>query len=205
MTYKLKITKTALKEWKKLDVTTRNQFKKKLKDRLNDPHIESSKLRSMPGCYKIKLRTVGYRLVYQVVDDIVTVEVITVGRRDGQIYKKAAELLSKTPPTVNMDVGQMHTYELPITAAQMTVKYPDDLKIESSQEKPTQVKVTYSDGPSTKTRQLLFTRDEMPVKDHIDLGVVEVDIPRAGGVYSREGMSSEDTKRPPEYRAYLSR
>ena len=48
----------------------------------------------MPGCYKIKLRSVGYRLVYRVVDEALLVEVITVGRRDSKIYEKAAELIS---------------------------------------------------------------------------------------------------------------
>ena len=94
MSYKLAFTKTALKEWKKLDGKIRGQFKKKLEERLEDPHVPASGLYSMPGCYKIKLRSVGYRLVYQVVDEALLVEVITVGRRDSKIYEKAAELIS---------------------------------------------------------------------------------------------------------------
>jgi mRNA interferase RelE/StbE len=94
MSYKLAFRKKALKEWKKLDGTTRSQFKKKLEERLEDPHVPASGLHSMPGCYKIKLHSVGYRLVYQVVDEALIVEVITVGRRDSKIYEKAAELIS---------------------------------------------------------------------------------------------------------------
>jgi len=94
MSYKLAFTKKALKEWKKLDDTTRRQFKKKLMERLEEPHVPASSLHSMPDCYKIKLRNAGYRLVYQVDDETVLVEVITVGRRDSGIYEKAAELLS---------------------------------------------------------------------------------------------------------------
>lgn len=36
----------------------------------------------MADCYKIKLRQAGYRLIYRVDDDVVTVSVIAVGKRD---------------------------------------------------------------------------------------------------------------------------
>jgi mRNA interferase RelE/StbE len=39
-----------------------------LERRLQEPRVPSARLRDLPGCYKIKLRTVGYRLVYQVLD-----------------------------------------------------------------------------------------------------------------------------------------
>ena len=93
MSYELAFTEEAKSEWDKLDNTVRSQFKKKLQSVLEEPHIPANALRSMSGCYKIKLRTVGYRLVYQVDDEIVLVEVITVGRRDSRIYEKAAKLL----------------------------------------------------------------------------------------------------------------
>ena len=95
MSYELAFTEEAKSEWDKLDNTVRSQFKKKLASVLEQPHIRASALHSMPGCYKIKLRSVGYRLVFQVDDQIVLVEVITVGRRDSRIYGKAAELLSQ--------------------------------------------------------------------------------------------------------------
>lgn len=94
MSYELAFTEEAKSEWDKLDNTVRSQFKKKLESVLEEPHIPGSALRSMSGCYKIKLRSIGYRLVYQVDDDTVLVEVITVGRRDSRIYEKAAKLLS---------------------------------------------------------------------------------------------------------------
>ncbi|OAV33457.1 hypothetical protein AO365_1790 [Moraxella catarrhalis] len=37
--------------------------------------------------YKIKLKTIGYRLLYEVIDNEVVVLVVAVGRRD-KIYKK---------------------------------------------------------------------------------------------------------------------
>ncbi|NVN65428.1 addiction module toxin RelE [Pseudomonas putida] len=49
---------------------------------------------SLPDCYKIKLRSSGYRLVYQVIDQEIMVFVVAVDRRErNQAYKKAAERL----------------------------------------------------------------------------------------------------------------
>ena len=79
MSYKLVFKEEALKEWKKLDNGIRNQFSKKLKERLVNPRIESSRLSGMKHCYKIKLRSAGYRLVYQVREKEVIVSVVAVG------------------------------------------------------------------------------------------------------------------------------
>ncbi len=90
MNYKLKFLPTALKEWKKRDNSLQTQFKKKLSERLVTPHIPSSKLSGFENHYKIKLRTSGYRLVYEVIDNDLFVLVIVVGKRDKNIvYKKA--------------------------------------------------------------------------------------------------------------------
>ena len=90
MSYNLKFLPTALKEWKKLDSTIQHQFKKKIAERLEKPHIRSSRLSGFENHYKIKLRTSGYRLVYEVIDSNLVVLVITVGKREkNRIYKKA--------------------------------------------------------------------------------------------------------------------
>lgn len=60
MIYELEFKKSALKEWKKLGATVQSQFKKKLKDILENPHIESAKLSGGNERYKIKLRQVGF-------------------------------------------------------------------------------------------------------------------------------------------------
>ena len=73
---------SALKEWKKLGHTLQVQFKKKLKERLENPRVPASQLHGRKDQYKIKLRGAGYRLVYRVEDDIVTVTVIGVGKRE---------------------------------------------------------------------------------------------------------------------------
>lgn len=84
MTYELRFRTSALKEWRKLDGTLRAQFKKKLQERLEHPHVPASALSGLPGvqAYKIKLRQSGYRLVYTVEDAVVTVTVVAVGKRE---------------------------------------------------------------------------------------------------------------------------
>jgi mRNA interferase RelE/StbE len=94
MTYKLEFKKSALKEWHKLAHTIKEQFKKKLKERLENPHIPSAALSGAQNIYKIKLRQLGYRLVYSVEDKAVTVTVIAVGKRDrNEIYDVALSRL----------------------------------------------------------------------------------------------------------------
>ena len=84
MTYELEFHEEALKEWKKLDPLTRAQFKKQPEKRLENPHVPSSRLhgKDMRNAYKIKMRDVGYRLVYEVNDAILTVLVLAVAKRD---------------------------------------------------------------------------------------------------------------------------
>jgi len=90
MNYKLKFLPTALREWKKLDNSVQLQFKKKLRERLESPHVPSSQLSGFENHYKIKLRATGYRLVYEVVEEEIFILVIAVGKRDkSQVYKKA--------------------------------------------------------------------------------------------------------------------
>ena len=48
----------------------------------------------MKDCYKIKLRSAGYRLIYQVRDLEILVSVVAVGKRDrNQVYNIAAKRL----------------------------------------------------------------------------------------------------------------
>ena len=87
MTYSIEFKKSALKEWRKLGHTLREQLKKKLKERLENPHVPPSALSGASNLYKIKLRQLGYRLVYSVDDDVIIVTVIAVGKRNrNEIY-----------------------------------------------------------------------------------------------------------------------
>ena len=90
MSYSLLFHALALKEWKKLDASIREQFKKKLAERLQQPKVPSSALSGMRDCYKIKLRSIGYRLVYKVNDDILFVTAISIGKRERlEAYRQA--------------------------------------------------------------------------------------------------------------------
>lgn len=94
MTYELAFKTSALKEWKKLGHTLQAQFKKKLAERLANPHVPGAALSGAVNVYKIKLRQAGYRLVYSVEDNTVTVTVIAVGKRDrNQVYDLALSRL----------------------------------------------------------------------------------------------------------------
>lgn len=99
MTYSLEFKKTALKEWRKLGHVIKQQFKKKLAERLEHPHVPASSLSGAPNLYKIKLRQLGYRLVYSVSDETITVTVIAVGKRNrNEIYTIALDRLRDHQP-----------------------------------------------------------------------------------------------------------
>tara|TARA_R110000868_G_scaffold292568_3_gene553095 strand:+ start:1133 stop:1420 length:288 start_codon:yes stop_codon:yes gene_type:complete len=94
MTYKLKFLPAAKKEWDKLAEPLKKQFKNKLAQRLENPHVPSAKLKGYESVYKIKLRTAGYRLAYEVLDNEIVIYVLAVGKRDkNTIYKKLASRL----------------------------------------------------------------------------------------------------------------
>lgn len=94
MSYRLRFHELALAEWRRLDASIREPLKKKLAERLEHPRIPSAALSGMPDCYKIKLRSAGYRLIYRVDDTVVFVTVIAVGRRDKQkVYEMAQSRL----------------------------------------------------------------------------------------------------------------
>lgn len=95
MSYELEFLEEALKEWRKLDSNTREQFKRKLAERCENPHVPSARLHGAINVYKIKLRKIGYRLVYQVVEKDIVVLVIAVGRRDRAGFYDAA--IGRTP------------------------------------------------------------------------------------------------------------
>ncbi|MGR3978999.1 type II toxin-antitoxin system RelE/ParE family toxin [Acinetobacter sp. 1207_04] len=86
MSYKLKFKETARKKFSKLNPDIAKQILKKLVKVLENPKIPKNKLSGSSDQYKIKLKSVGYRLVYQVIDNELVIVVIDVDRRD-TIYK----------------------------------------------------------------------------------------------------------------------
>ncbi|WP_294959149.1 type II toxin-antitoxin system RelE/ParE family toxin [Sulfurovum sp.] len=96
MTYKLTFIKKSEKEWKKLNASIREQFKKKLKKRLENPHVPHDKLSGFANVYKIKLRSSGFRLAYEVVEEKIIVVVLSVGKReDNAVYSEIEKRMDK--------------------------------------------------------------------------------------------------------------
>jgi mRNA interferase RelE/StbE len=95
MRFDLLFLPSALKEWQKLGATVRDQFRKKLDERLDGPRVAGDALHGLADHYKIKLRSAGYRLVYRVDDGTVTVIVVAVGKRErSDVYRSAARRTS---------------------------------------------------------------------------------------------------------------
>ena len=98
MTYSLEFDRRALKEWNKRGDTLRQQFKKKLAEVLENPRVEANRLRHLPDCYKLKLRSAGYRLIYQVIDQEVVVFVVAIGKRERETaYQDAQDRITQQP------------------------------------------------------------------------------------------------------------
>lgn len=92
MSYELEFHPDALEEWGKLDRSVHDQFKKKLEEQLVNSLVPASKLSGQKDRFKIKLRNVGYRLVYEVRNTKFVVVVVAVGKRErNAVYKAAAK------------------------------------------------------------------------------------------------------------------
>lgn len=91
MKFEIEFYELALKEWKKLDTVIKEQFRKKLKKLQANPYIESARLHNdLNGCFKIKLKASGYRLVYKVIDEEIIILVIAIGKREkSNVYDEA--------------------------------------------------------------------------------------------------------------------
>lgn len=82
MSYDLQFHPDALEEWRRLDKAIRERLKKKLSERLVEPKVPASRLAGRPNRYKIKLRSAGIRLVYELREAELIILVVAVGRRD---------------------------------------------------------------------------------------------------------------------------
>jgi len=90
MIYELAFLEPALKEWQERDRNIRDQFKKQLAERLGNRHVPAAELSGAANRYKIKLRSSGYRLVYEVRDEQLVVIAVAIGKRErNAVYKTA--------------------------------------------------------------------------------------------------------------------
>jgi len=93
MTYKLKFHPDALDEWECLPSAVKEYFKGKLKERLQHPHIPKARLSGGYNLYKIKRKHPPFRLTYHVNDTDLIVTALSVGKRDGDVYREMLERL----------------------------------------------------------------------------------------------------------------
>ena len=91
MTYSLEFHEKALKEFKDLRPEVRDRFRDKIKERLAEPRVLKDKLRGYPNRYKIKMKRPPFRLVYEIIDDRIVIQVLAVGKRErSEVYRTAA-------------------------------------------------------------------------------------------------------------------
>ena len=88
MSYELAIHPEAEKEWGKLDGSIKRRFKEKFaKERLQHPRVAKDSLRELPDCYKIKITTPQFRLIYHVNDAKRILTILSVASRD-DVYEE---------------------------------------------------------------------------------------------------------------------
>jgi mRNA interferase RelE/StbE len=110
--YRLQFLAAAKTEWDKLDGSVQLQFTKVLAKRLEAPRVPKSALAGMVDCYKIKLRTVGYRLVYQVRDESLVLLTVAVGKRDrNAVYNVAMARLPAVVPEKTTKAMQAESHK----------------------------------------------------------------------------------------------
>lgn len=95
MTYSLKFHPDALKEWNNLSAADKGYFKKKLEQRLKNPHIHGSRLSGGHNLYKIKRMRPPLRLTYHADDQDLVVTALSVGKRDGDVYSEMIKRYEK--------------------------------------------------------------------------------------------------------------
>jgi mRNA interferase RelE/StbE len=94
MTYELAIHPDAEKEWAKLDGGIKRRFKEKFaKERLLIPRVAKDALRELADCYKIKITTPQFRLIYHVNDAMCLLTILSVASRE-DVYEELRSRLS---------------------------------------------------------------------------------------------------------------
>lgn len=95
--FKIQFIKESAKDWDKLDNSVKPELKKNLQPRLQNPIVESSRLRGdLSDCYRVKAPKSGYRLIYMVENEALVILVVAVGKReDEEVYKTAAKRLGR--------------------------------------------------------------------------------------------------------------
>ncbi|MEQ1837164.1 MAG: type II toxin-antitoxin system RelE/ParE family toxin [Candidatus Nitrotoga sp.] len=93
--YDLAIHPLAEKEWGKLDGSIKRRFKEKLaKERLRQPRVAKDVLRELTDCYKIKITTPQFRLIYHVNDQDRVLTIVAIATRN-DVYEELRSRLAR--------------------------------------------------------------------------------------------------------------
>jgi mRNA interferase RelE/StbE len=94
--YKVVFRPRAAKSFKKLDVADQRQIARKLIERSANPNVPGDRVREIPNAYKIKLRSSGIRLIYQMRESELVILVLAIGKREREeAYKDAIREFGK--------------------------------------------------------------------------------------------------------------
>ena len=80
-----------------MDGSVKETLRKLLQQRVNSPHVPGGALHGdLLGCYKIKLKKQGIRLIYRVDEGALIVMVMAVDKReDAAVYRSAMERVNE--------------------------------------------------------------------------------------------------------------
>lgn len=89
---------SAARAFKRLGTSDQRQILRKLEERRAGPRVPGDAVRGIPDAYRLKLRSSGIRVVYQVLDRTLLILVLSVGGREREeAYKDAERELRKRP------------------------------------------------------------------------------------------------------------
>lgn len=88
--YKILFRPRAEKAFNRLSFANRQQLARKLDERRRNPRVPADSVREIKDGYRIKLRSAGLRLIYQVRDNELVILVLAVaGREREEAYAEA--------------------------------------------------------------------------------------------------------------------
>lgn len=95
--YRLIFASKARRAWLALDGSVRKLLWPLLARRLDEPRVPSAALSGpLAGCYKIKLRKQGIRLIYSIEDNRLIVTVLGIGKRENdESYDETTTVLRR--------------------------------------------------------------------------------------------------------------
>jgi mRNA interferase RelE/StbE len=83
--YSVLITKTAAKELEAVPVTDRKRIVSRIRALADDPR--PARAEKLSGEDKYRLRQGNYRVLYEIIDDVLTVTVVKIGHRR-EVYRR---------------------------------------------------------------------------------------------------------------------